>query len=177
MVRMYRCSSGWCCKEVHRFPHITYPYFTLLAPFCSSIPTSLFIKKKFFSFLFMLFLCIITVVAQRTFEIVQKSWPTDSISFSVMDSCYEGLKEDVLTFGKKEKTVLLGDLNARIGRSAQLDGMFGENMCNASGSRLLSFLNEVELMICNGRTLVSEPEWARVPNLKQKLTIDYHRVG
>ena len=25
-------------------------------------------------------------------------------------------------------------------------------------ARLLSFLNEVELMICNGRKLVSEPE-------------------
>ena len=37
--------SGWCCKEVYRFPHnITYPYFTVLV-FCSSIPTSLFIKK------------------------------------------------------------------------------------------------------------------------------------
>ena len=36
--------------------------------------------------------------------------------------------------------------------------MFGENRCNASGNRLLSFLNEVELMICNGRKLVSEPE-------------------
>ena len=31
-----------------------------------------------------------------------------------------------------------------------------------SGNRLLSFLNEVELMICNGRKLVSESEWTRV---------------
>ena len=49
--------------------------------------------------------------------------------------------------------------NGRVGRSAQLDdvvSMFGENTCNASGNRLLSFLNEVELMICNGRKLVSE---------------------
>ena len=44
----------------------------------------------------------------------------------------------------------------------------------ASGNRLLSFLNEVELMICNGRKLVSEPEWTRVrPSLKQKSIIDY----
>ena len=28
-------SSGCGCKEVYRFPHITYPYFS----FCSSIPT------------------------------------------------------------------------------------------------------------------------------------------
>ena len=39
--------------------------------FCSSIPTSLFIFKMFW-FLFMLFLCNIPNVAQRTFEIVQK---------------------------------------------------------------------------------------------------------
>ena len=52
--------------------------------------------------------------------------------------------------------------------------MFVENMCNASGNRLLSFLNEVELMICNGRKLVFEPEWTRVrPSLKQKSIIDY----
>ena len=35
--------SGCCCKEVYRFPHITYPY--------SSTPTSSFILKMFFSFL------------------------------------------------------------------------------------------------------------------------------
>ena len=57
-------------------------------------------------------------------------------------------------------------------RSTQLDdvvGMFGENTCNDSGSRLLSFLNEVELMICNGRKLLSELEWTRVRStLNQK---------
>ena len=71
---------------------------------------------------------------------------------------------------------MLGDFNARVGRSVQIDdviGMFGEDMRNASGNRLLSFLNEVELMICNGRKLVSEPEWTRVrPSLKQKSIID-----
>ena len=49
-------------------------------------------------------------------------------------------------------------------------GMFGENACNASGNRLLSFLNEVELVICNGRKLVSEPEWTRIrSSLKAKV--------
>ena len=63
--------------------------------------------------------------------------PTDSTSVSVMDSCYERLKEDVLSFWEKGKVVLLGDFNARVGRSAQIDdvvGMFGENTCNASGN-------------------------------------------
>ena len=30
-------------------------------------------------------------------------------------------------------------------------GMFGEETCNASGNKLISSLNEVELVICNGR--------------------------
>ena len=72
--------------------------------------------------------------------------PTDSTSISVVDCCYERLKEDVLSFREKRKVVLLGDFNARVGRSVQIDdmvGMFVEDMCNASGNRLLSFLNEV----------------------------------
>ena len=41
-------------------------------------------------------------------------------------------------------------------------GMFGEDTCYASGNRLVSFLNEVELVECNGRKFVTEPEWMRV---------------
>ena len=52
---------------------ITFPYFTCISSFFgSSIPTSLFVFKMFFSFLFMLFLCNIANVAQRTFQLVQK---------------------------------------------------------------------------------------------------------
>ena len=53
-------------------------------------------------------------------------------------------------------------------------GMSEENTCNVSGNKLISFLNEVELIVCNGRKLVVEPEWTRVkPSLKQKSIIDY----
>ena len=72
--------------------------------------------------------------------------PTDSTSISVVDNCYERLKEDVLSFREKGKVVLLGDFNAKVGRSVQIDdviGMFGEDTCSASGNRLLSFLNEI----------------------------------
>ena len=66
-----------------------------------------------------------------------------------------------------------------MGRSTDVDdviGMFGEETCNASGNRLIAFLNEVELVICNGRKLVSEPEWTRArPSLKQKSVI--HRCA
>ena len=45
---------------------------------------------------------------------------------------------------------------------------------NASGNRLISFLNEVELVVCNGRSFVVEPEWTRVrPTSKQMSIIDY----
>ena len=38
-----------------------------------------------------------------------------------------------------------------------------------SGNKLTSFLNKLELVICNGRRCVSEPEWTRVrPSLDQK---------
>ena len=71
-----------------------------------------------------------------------------------MDSCYERLEEELLSFREKGKLILLGDFNARVGRSAQLYdvvGMFGEKTYNVSGNRLLSLLNEVKLMIFNGK--------------------------
>ena len=50
--------------------------------------------------------------------------------------------------GQKGQVVLLGDFNARLGEPLDdVMGMFGEEKCNASGNRLISFLNEVELVI------------------------------
>ena len=96
---------------------------------------------------------------------------------ATIDDSYSLLKEDVLTFKQKGKFVLLGDFNARVGKSREVDdviGMLGEETCNASGNKLISFLNEVELVACNGMKLVVEPEWTRArPSLKQKSIIDY----
>ena len=68
--------SGCCCKEVYRYPHNNY-YFSLLHLyylfFGQQHPYFFVHLKNVFSFLFMLFLCNIANVAQRTFEIVQKS--------------------------------------------------------------------------------------------------------
>ena len=76
--------------------------------------------------------------------------PTDRLSTSVavLDTCYERLKEDILSFREKGKVVLLGDFNARVGKTADDDdviGKFGEDTCNASGNKLISLLHEVEL--------------------------------
>ena len=103
--------------------------------------------------------------------------PTDSTSVSVIDNSYEKLKEDGLSFKLKGRVVLLGDFNAKVGKSVDVNdviGMFGEETCNASENRLITFLNEVELVICNGRQLVTEPEWTRVrSSLKKRSVIDY----
>ena len=89
-----------------------------------------------------------------------------------MDSCYKRLKDE-RSFREKGKVVFLGDFNGRVGRYVQIDdliGKFGENMCNASGNQLLSFLNEVKLMICNCRKFVFELIGIRVRHsLKQIL--------
>ena len=93
----------------------------------------------------------------------------DSSSVSVIEESYASLKEDVLGFKQKGRVVLLGDFNARVGRSTDVDdviGMFGEETCNASGNKFISFLNEVELVL--------EPEWTRVrPSLDRKSVIDF----
>ena len=67
---------------------------------------------------------------------------------------------------------MLGDFNASVGKAANDDdviGKFGEDTCNASGNKFIFRLRKVELVVCNGRQLVSEPEWTGVrPTLDQK---------
>ena len=84
----------------------------------------------------------------------------DGTGRATLDDRYNLVKEDVLTFIQKEK-VVLGGFNARVRKSSVVDdvtGVFREETCNASGSKLISFLNEVELVVCNCRNLVVEPE-------------------
>ena len=66
--------SGCCCREVYRYPHnITYPYSTCISSFFAAASLLLCSFFKCCLFSFMLFLCNIANIAQRTFEIVQKS--------------------------------------------------------------------------------------------------------
>ena len=101
--------------------------------------------------------------------------PTEGSAAAVIEDGYERLKEDVLEYQQKGRAVLLGDFNARVGRSTDVDdviGILGEDTCNRSGNKSISFLNELELVICNGRRCVSEPKWTRVrPSLDQKSVI------
>ena len=58
MVRMYRCVIGCCCKEIHTYIDfliiLLIPTPLVLALYCSSIPTSLFI---FYVFSFFTYVC------------------------------------------------------------------------------------------------------------------------
>ena len=51
--------------------------------------------------------------------------PTDCTNSASIEDSYEKLKEDVLSFKEKERVVLLGDLNARVGKSVEMDDVIG----------------------------------------------------
>ena len=58
--------------------------------------------------------------------------------------------------------MVLEDFNLRVDKSDDLDdviGMFGENTCNSNGNSLITLLQNCNLMICNGRTMLSDPQW------------------
>ena len=87
------------------------------------------------------------------------------------------LEEDICTFQSKGRVLLLGDFNARVGKSNDLDdviGMFGEASCNSNGKLLIELLQNCNLVICNGRTMLEDPQWTRFQNrLGHKSIIDY----
>ena len=49
--------------------------------------------------------------------------PTDSKNVSVIESSYSALKEDVLPMEERGPVVLLGDFNARVGKSSELENV------------------------------------------------------
>ena len=65
----------------------------------------------------------------------------------------------------------------RVRTASEIDeviGMFGDETSNNNGEKLVSFLTEVDLVSCNGRNFVTEPDWIRIySGLKQKSIIDY----
>ena len=69
--------------------------------------------------------------------------PNEGSAAAVIEDGYERLREDVLEYEQKGRVVLLGYFNARVGKSTDVDdviGIFGEDTCNRSGNKLLSFL-------------------------------------
>ena len=51
--------------------------------------------------------------------------PTEASAAAVIEDSYERLKEDVLEYQQKGRVVLLGDLNARVGKSTDVDDVIG----------------------------------------------------
>ena len=51
--------------------------------------------------------------------------PTDGSGIATIDDSYNLLKEDVPTVKQKGKVALLGDFNARVGRSSEVDDVIG----------------------------------------------------
>ena len=54
-----------------------------------------------------------------------------------------------------------------------VNGMLGEDNCTSNGNLLIELLQNCNLMICNGRTLLCDTHWTRVKScLGHKSTID-----
>ena len=73
--------------------------------------------------------------------------------------------------------MLLGDFNPSVSKSNEADNiirMFGEATCNSSGNLLFELLHNCDLMICNERTMLTDPQWTQVQNcLGYKSIIDH----
>ena len=77
----------------------------------------------------------------------------------------------------KGRVLLLGDFNARVGKSNDLDdviGKFGKASCNNYGNLLIELFHNCDLMIRNGKTMLNGSQWTRVQNcLGHKSIINY----
>ena len=103
--------------------------------------------------------------------------PTQGNVKHICSDRFNLLEEDICMFQSKGRVLLLGDFNARVGKSNEVGdviGMFGEASCNSNGNLLIELLHNCDLMICNGRTMLNDPQWTRVQNrLGHKSIIDY----
>ena len=80
-------------------------------------------------------------------------------------------------FKSKQRVVLLGDFNARIGKGLDSDdvvGPFGEEVCNSNGTKLIELMQQSDLVLWNNREFCIEPQWTRImPSLGQHSIVDY----
>ena len=79
--------------------------------------------------------------------------PTEDSKNEVKDDFYEQLEGTVREVPKQNKLVVLGDLNAHVGRNVavwgDVIGKHGEVVENWNGARLLQFCAENDLVIAN----------------------------
>ena len=86
-------------------------------------------------------------------SVIQVYAPTEDNKNVVKDDFYEQLEGTVRGVPKQDKLVVLGDVNARVGRNVivwgDVIGKHGEAVENENGMRLLQFCAENELGIAN----------------------------
>ena len=94
-----------------------------------------------------------------------------------VQECYEKLSLDIDRFQSKGRIILLGDFNARIDKGLDSDdvvGLYGEDMCNCNGSKLIELMQQLNLMLWNCREFCIEPQWTRImPKLEQYSIVEY----
>ena len=58
--------------------------------------------------------------------------------------------------------LVYGGLNARVGKGLDSDdvvGLYGQDMCNSNGSKLIELMQQLNLMLWNCREFCIEPQW------------------
>lgn len=78
--------------------------------------------------------------------------PTDDADIITKDQFYEKLTQVLASINKRKETLILGDLNARTGKSqkSEVVGQHGEDTKNDSGQRLIDLCTNFSLKIMNG---------------------------
>ena len=92
-------------------------------------------------------------VAKECYTLVQVYAPTDDSRDEAKDRFYAEMQKVVSSVGTRETLIVMGDLNARVGKSTEgwsdVLGCYGEDTRNESGVRLLSFCSVNELVVTN----------------------------
>ena len=90
-------------------------------------------------------------ILKTRFTIIGIYGPNEDEPVANKDFFYETLQRVVTNFGNRE-LVIIGDFNARIGRSSNshIIGRFGEEECNDHGARLIDLCEQNSFKITNG---------------------------
>ena len=92
-------------------------------------------------------------VAKECYTLVQAYAPTDDSISEAKDQFYAEMQKVVENVGRRETLIVMGDLNARVGRNMEVWGSVlgchGEDARNENGERLMRCCSVNELMITN----------------------------
>lgn len=103
--------------------------------------------------------------------------PTDDADCDIKDTFYRKLTEVLNDIPPRKELILMGDLNARVGRTEnnEIIGRYGEDIRNESGQRLIDLCETQDLKILNGyfpHKEIHKFTWTQT-NRNLKSIIDY----